>query len=39
MNRKSIIFSAWLLTSAAHAFAQQEVPQESTFLNPERVTI
>lgn len=39
MNRKSIILSAWLLTSAAHAFAQQEVPQESTFLNPERVTI
>ena len=39
MNRKSIIFSAWLLTSATHAFAQQEVPQESTFLNPERVTI
>ena len=39
MNRKSIILSAWLLTSTAHAFAQQEVPQESTFLNPERVTI
>lgn len=39
MNRKSIILSAWLLTSAFHAFAQQEVPQESTFLNPERVTI
>jgi len=39
MNRKNIILSAWLLTSAAHAFAQQEVPQESTFLNPERVTI
>ncbi len=39
MNRKSIILSAWLLTSVAHAFAQQEVPQESTFLNPERVTI
>ena len=39
MNRKSIILFAWLLTSAAHAFAQQEVPQESTFLNPERVTI
>ena len=39
MNRKSIILSAWLLTSAAHAFAQQEVSQESTFLNTERVTI